>query len=412
MNRPKTYLTLAGCLALLTAAPSWGQGQSAPAPSAPVSQPSGAGGGNRSSTRQPSNQPSNNNSQMPTYVEGQIIDENGHPPVDRMSVNLSCGMRTLQSVRTDIRGYFRFTLGLNNQANSDFSAADEFPSASSSMGDFGLGSSNGFPGMTGTGNSLTGCEIRLSTPGYVPIDMPITDTASLGTFDVGVLELRRIGTVPTGSVSATSLLVPNNARKEYEQGVKDLQNKRLPQAIQHLQRAVGTYDKYATAWMELGRAYSMNHDRDKALDAFHNSVAADAKFAPPYVSLGALQLEDRDYQGALENIDKAVELDPAITTGVAGYIQGVAHFQLDHPDAAIASLLEAEKGNHAATPQLHVILAELYLRRDDSSTAATHLRAYLKEAPQGSFAAQMRSKLDEIDQAASNKSGGNSVIAP
>jgi tetratricopeptide (TPR) repeat protein len=236
--------------------------------------------------------------------------------------------------------------------------------------------------------------------------------ASLGTIDVGVLELRRTGTALTGSVSATSLLVPSNARKEYEQGVKDVQGNRLPQAMQHLQRAVSAYDKYAAAWAELGRAYAINHERDKARESFGKAIAADPKFAAPYVSLGALLVEDQDYEGALESIGKAVEVDPAITTGVAGYIQGLSNFRLDRFDAAQQSLTQAEKGPHTNTPQLHVILAEIYLSKDDSATAATHLRAYLKEAPQGSFAAEMRNKLQELDQAASNKPEGKPAIAP
>jgi tetratricopeptide (TPR) repeat protein len=344
-------------------------------------------------------------------VEGQVIDENGHPPADRVSVKLNCGMRNLQSIKTDIRGYFRFALGLNNQANADFSAADEAPSPSGMPG-MGMNGPGGFSGFGNTGSSLTGCDVRISMPGYVPIELPITDMASLGTIDVGVLELRRTGTAPTGSVSATSLLVPSNARKEYEQGVKDVQGNRLPQAMQHLQRAVSAYDKYAAAWAELGRAYAINHERDKARESFGKAIAADPKFAAPYVSLGALLVEDQDYEGALESIGKAVEVDPAITTGVAGYIQGLSNFRLDRFDAAQQSLTQAEKGPHTNTPQLHVILAEIYLSKDDSATAATHLRAYLKEAPQGSFAAEMRNKLQELDQAASNKPEGKPAIAP
>ena len=39
-----------------------------------------------------------------------------------------------------------------------------------------------------------------------------------------------------------------------------MQNNRLPQATQHLQRAVGAYDKYAAAWTELGRVYAAGGD--------------------------------------------------------------------------------------------------------------------------------------------------------
>jgi hypothetical protein len=64
---------------------------------------------------------------------------------------------------------------------------------------------------------------------------------------------------------------------------------------------------------------------------------------------------------------------------------------------------------------LHVILADLYLQKRDSASAATQIQAYLKEAPQGSFATVMRNKLAEIEQAAANDPTGSSTppaIAP
>jgi tetratricopeptide (TPR) repeat protein len=390
----------------MAACASWGQAPPASQPpSAPPAQPGAGPSGNRGAIGQrtePSQQ--NLNPQLPLYVEGQVVDENGKVPAEPVSAKLTCGIRTLQSIKADIRGNFRFTLGVGAQANADFSAVDEAPPSSVLSG---VNMPGGYSGFGTPSNGLTGCDIRISAAGYIPVDFPITDPASLGIIDVGVLELRRVGTAPAGSVSVTSLLVPNNARKEYEQGLKDLRSNRLPQATQHLQRAVNAYDKYAAAWSELGRAYAMNREMGKARESYQKAMAADPKFAPPYVGLGALQLEDLDYEGALESISKAVQADPAITAGVAGYIQGVANFRLNRMDAAQESLLQAEKGPHASTPQLHVILAELYLRKEDSAGAAGHMRAYLKEAPQGSFAAEMRKRLTEIDQAASNGPAGS-----
>jgi tetratricopeptide (TPR) repeat protein len=408
MNRFLVRMAVTGSFALLLACHAWGQ-KSAP-PSPPPSQPSGSNNrGNNGQTVDPGNR----GNQTPLYVEGQIIDENGHAPSDRISVKLSCGMRTLQTIKTDIKGYFRFALGLDNQANTDFGAADESAPSSSNMGGFNM--PGGMGGFGSSSLSLTGCDIRVSVAGYLPVEFPINDTASLGTIDVGVLPLQRIGPAPTGSVSATSLLVPTNARKEYEQGVKEMQSNRLPQAAQHLERAVGAYDKYAAAWAELGRVYAASHEMDKAQHSFEKSIAADPKYAPPYVSLGAIQLQNQDFEAAAESIGKAVEVDPTITLGIAGYIQGVADFQLQRLEAAQESLLQAEKAPHANTPQLHVILAEIYLEKDDSSNAASHMRAYLKEAPQGTFAGQMRERLQEIDQAASNNAGGSATpptVAP
>jgi hypothetical protein len=411
MKRLLAHIGLAGCLGVLLLCPAWGQGQQGSS-SGGGNQPSAGGGSNRGNTNQPSprTQPNPAN-QVPMYVEGQVINDEGKVPDDSVSVVLNCGFRALQTVRTDIRGYFRFTLGMGTQANTDFSAANGAPPSSMMMGggDF---STDGYSGMGTPNGGLTGCDIRISTPGYVPIDIPITGPDSLGTIDVGVLELRRIGTAPAGSVSVTSLMVPNKARKEYEQGLKDLRSNHVPQATEHLERAVKAYDKYAAAWTELGEVYAAGKEMQKAQQAYQKAIAVDPKFAPPYVGLGAVQLNAKDYQGALESVSKAVEINPAITVGVAGYIQGVADYLLNRPDEAQESLLQAEKGPHMAFPQLHVILADLYMQRQDSSSAATHMRAYLKEAPEGPFAAQMHTQLSQIEQSASqNASGTNAAPA-
>ena len=86
---------------------------------------------------------------------------------------LQCGMRRLQAIRTDLKGYFQFTLGAGAQGNMDFSAVDaSMSSSSSTMGMEGMnvpGSFGGFSGGGGGGGgSLTGCEVRVSVPGYQP----------------------------------------------------------------------------------------------------------------------------------------------------------------------------------------------------------------------------------------------------
>jgi len=347
---------------------------------------------------------------LPVYVEGQVLTETGQPTPEPVSVRLSCGMRTLQAIRTDMKGYFRFTLGAGAQANADFSAAYDAAPPSSLTGIDVAGGYSGFG--TGDSSSLTGCELRISVPGYQPVMATITDPASLGTIEVGILELRHTAVMKGAAVSATSLLVPNNARKEFDQGVKDLRSNRLTQATQHLERAVAAYDKYAAAWGELGRTYAANNQMEKARQAYEKSIAADSKYAPPYVGLATVKLQDQDYEGAVESVGKAVELDPAIVMGVAGYIQAVANFRLNRLDAAEQGALAAEKGPHQSTPQLHALLADIYLRKRDLASAAIQMRAYLKEAPQGSFAGELKERLAEIDKSAANTGTSSSPSAP
>ncbi len=410
MKRMPVYLSASLLLVVLMSfAPLAAHSQQQQPPSPPRSQP--PSGGNRPSTSaQPPNQP-NRDFQGPLYVEGRVITDTGQAVPTAVSVRLSCGSTTVQTIKTDSKGYFRFTLGAGTQSNFDFSAADESPSP---FGTLSPGSTLGCA-HSGIGNldgsSLTGWEVRISVPGYQPLTHIITDTPSLSTIDVGVLELRSTAHVSPGAVSVTSLLVPNNARKEYEQALKDLENRRLPQAEQHLARAVAAYDKYAAAWNEMGRLYASQREFDKARQSYEKAIAADPKYAPPYVSIGGILLQNRDYEGALASVAKAIQIDPAIEAGIAGYIEAVANYSLDRTDAAETNLVNFEKGPHQNLPQTHAMLADIYLRKNDFAGAAAQIRAYLKEAPQGPFAADLRQKLDEIEKNHADLAGPP-LIAP
>jgi tetratricopeptide (TPR) repeat protein len=339
--------------------------------------------------------------QFPLYVDGRILADNGQPLAQAVSVALNCGMRRLQAVRTDVRGYFQFALGGGAQNNMDFSAVDAtMGSASAGFGMESLNVPGPMGGFSATGGrNLTGCELRISVPGYHPLSHVITDPASLGSIEIGTLELRRIASESEGgSISATSLLAPANARREYDRGIQDAHNNNLRSAAQRLEKAVAEYDKYASAWYELGRVYTAGQQGEKARQAYEKAIAADPHFAPPYASLAAFDLQEGNYEKSLESVDKALQLDPGMRIGMVSYIQAAANYRLNRLDAAEQSALEAEKGPHQNMPQLHGILTDIYLRRGDNARAAAQIRAYLKEFPQGTLATELKQHLARIEK--------------
>ena len=172
----------------------------------------------------------------------------------------------------------------------------------------------------------------------------------------------------------------------------------LPSATQHLEKAVALYDKYAAAWNELGQIHAANHETEKARQAFEKAIAVDGQYIPPYVSLAALELQTEQYDSAAETAGKALGLDPTI--GSASYIQAAADFKLNRLDEAEKSAREAENEPHQNIPQVHVLLADIFLQKQDYGNAATQLRAYLKESPHGSFADEAKKSLEEIEKTA------------
>ena len=319
--------------------------------------------------------------------------ETGQPVPEPVSVALDCGLRIVQVIRTDLKGYFQFTLGAGPQGNIDYSAAND-----QIMGGLGMNGANGMGssgyGAPGFSNSLVGCELRVSVDGFQPAVRPITTPPDLETIDVGTFHLARIAGVEGSAISVTSMLVPSNARKEFEKGEDDARNNKIKPATAHFEKAVADYDNYAAAWSELGRVYAAGHDPDKARQAFAKAIVADPKYIPPYINLAGLQIQGEEYEQAIDTAGKILALNPAVD--VAHYFQALAYFKLDRLDDAERSAREVEKAPSQTIPQVHVLLADIFLEKQDFPNAAGEMRAYLKQSPKGPLAPDIKKKLDQM----------------
>jgi len=371
-------------MVLIAAATALGQGTggSTPTPSTtPSTSPSSPGRTTRPSTRP------NDQFRGPMFISGRVVSDLGRPLSEPVSIELNCGMRPVQVIHSDLGGYFTFNLGSGAQSNIDFSASNESPQS------FGANASN-LPNRYG--NPLAGCELRLSVAGFRPANLPLTHATDMGRVDIGSIALDRIGTAKGSEVSVTSLLVPKEAAKEFEKAVKDLQNNKLSSAQPHLEKAVAIYDKYAAAWNELGRVYLNHNDREKAEQAFEKATAGDAGYLPPLINLATLQIQNREWEKAVETAGKVLALDADL--GLASFLQAVGNYNLNHLDEAERSAQKAEQAPHQDNPQVHALLAQIYMQRQDYPQAATHMRTYLKESPQGPYADQMKKDLAEIEE--------------
>jgi len=338
--------------------------------------------------------------------------DTGQPVPESVSVALGCGIQSLQVIHTDMKGYFQFTLGGGTQSNIDFSASNDSPMSSPSNGMQFPGSSA--PRFGSSQNMLTGCEVRVSVPGFMPLNKTITGHPDITGIDVGTLHLTRVAGVSGSSISVTSLQVPDGARKEFEKGDKDARRNHLDTATQHMEKAVAQYDKYAAAWNALGKLYAANHEAEKSQQAFEKAIAADPHYIPPYLSLADQELQDQEFVLAVETAGKALDMDPSI--GVANFIQAIANFKLHRLDAAEKSAQMAEKGEHENMEDLHALHAEILLEKHDYPNAAAQMRAYLKEFPKGRFADQMKNELHQIEESAtaadSKADPAHPLIAP
>jgi tetratricopeptide (TPR) repeat protein len=319
------------------------------------------------------------------FVSGRIVLEGGGSAYQRIPVELKCGIGLLQVIDTELGGYFTFDLrtGLQNHLH--------FTARSDSSATFGISMGNAPQGYDGP---LVGCELLVSAPGYRPLTYRFVQHGIV--VEVGTLQLRRVAGAEGFIVNATSLRVPKDARKEFEKALQEIHRNRPNLAKQHLEKAVSLYDKYAASWNELGRLHLSSGDMAKAAEAFEKAIAIDPESVSPYLNLATLQLQNEEWQSALDTAGRILQLDPSM--GFASFIQALGNFNLNHLDTAERSAREAEKKPHSNTPQLHALLAEILLRRQAYSDAAAQMRTYLEESPNGMFAERIRRLLEEIEK--------------
>ena len=396
--------SIAGMLALLTALPVWcqrggGGGAGPPGGPQPVSQPGSTVTGPSASSTQ---------SQPPQMIYGRVTMENGQPVPEAVPVALICGLQTVQMVQTDFKGQFQFQFGLGNaQSNTDLTAVND----TSTNTDPGSNNSQGGFVQYGTSDmKLMGCELRIMESGYVPLTKVISEPGSLGATDIGTLVLERLANVQGSAISATSLMVPGNARKEFEKGESAARNRQFKSAAEHFQKAVAVYDKYAAAWSDLGKVQLALNQPEDAGRAFQKAIDADPHYIPPYVNLADLEMRQEQYERAAETAKKALEQDPGVEA--AAFMEVAADFKLQRFDEAEKCALNAQQLPHQDIPQIHALLAQIYLQKQDYPSAAAQLRAYLKESPRGEFVEKVRQTLGQIESMSAQAGQGPDLTAP
>ena len=93
-----------------------------------------------------------------------------------------------------------------------------------------------------------------------------------------------------------------------------------------------------------------------------------------------------------------VDTDP-LNSADAYFYNAAADFQLNKLEVAERSALKAEHiALPAHFPQVHLLLGEIFARKNDYATAISELHTYLELAPNASNADQVRAHLAKLEK--------------
>ncbi len=360
------------------------------------------------------------------YVSGRVVLEDGSPPADRVEIVATCNGQSYVAARTDKMGIFSFRPGSGSRAFQDASAWSNDGSVgrlASIMGptptsgatstattDSGQQSTAAGPSVPNDGTNgtvtrlgaiektFTNCDMQARLPGYKSASVSLTNRGPMDNPDLGTIVLHRIIPVEGQVVSVSELAAPKTARKAFDQGRQAVKANRAQEARQDFEKAAGIYPQYAAAWCELGKLCIERQQLQEARRLYETAIRADPKYLDSYLQLAALQAVARQWPQLAATTGAALRLNPH-GYPQAYYLNALANFNLRNADAAEKSAREAERldARHRF-PESWLMLGRILDLRRQFVEAAAQLREYLRLAPRAPDAADIRTRLTQIEE--------------
>jgi hypothetical protein len=350
----------------------------APPPPAPPSRPPSS----PATPSLPNSQPSQPSEDLVMFLGGRVATNDGsRVPIDVL-IERVCNNRVRQEVYASPQGDFSMQLG---------SRADSFPEGSADpTSPYGATNEDSVMGISR--RELINCELRVSASGLRSRDISLLDVDNFGArIDVGVIVVQR-GAKPEGlTLSATPYKAPKDARKAYEKGLQAERNGKLADAHKYFETAVEIYPGFTNAWFQLGTVLQKENQKDAARKAYNQATTLDTRFLPPYLFLASMAYEAENWTEVLKLTGHILDLNPLDQAGVTGYIldldplnyaeayfyNAFANYRLNKIEAAEKRALQAEQVDlRTHFPQLHLLLAEIFARKNNYARAIAEIQTY------------------------------------
>jgi len=377
--------------------------QKPPAPPPPAGPPpptSGRAGGSTGPNLGPT-QPAG---ELVMFLRGRVATSDSTPVPHDVMVERICNAKVRQQVYASPSGEFSMQLG--TKADTFLDASGEPASPSGGTRD------RSEPGIPRS--ELRNCELRAASSGFHSSVINLVDLDTFGNnINVGVIVVQRFTKIKGETLSALPYQAPNDARKAYEKGLNAERKANLATAHKYFETAVGIYPKYAIAWFHLGGVLQKENQNEAARAAFTRATAIDSRFLPPYLSLASMAFVEGNWPVLLALTNHILDLDPLNRAAVTAFIvdldpvncadayfyNALANFELNKLEAAEKSALKAEHiALPAHFPQVHLLLGEIFARKNDHAAAISELNTYLEMAPHAPNADQVRAHLAKLQE--------------
>jgi tetratricopeptide (TPR) repeat protein len=227
-------------------------------------------------------------------------------------------------------------------------------------------------------------EVTIRVKGFRPYERQINLSYGAGEYFLNIQLTPRATVVHRSSPSLTDLRAPKAARKELARGQQALNKRQAREAERFLKAAVKIYPCYARAQTDLGLTLSTLHQYKSAEAALRKAIHCDPGYLESYTVLGQLLNAEQRYADSEEVLENGLRLSPGSWQFYYGL--GKADFGEGKYQAALQQFQKAEGMTPPAPPNVHLKLADAYVKLTAFDHAYREFATYLRVQPHGPFA--------------------------
>lgn len=205
--------------------------------------------------------------------------------------------------------------------------------------------------------------------------------------------------VPSNSGPTFAQEAPENARKAYEQAVKQLEdNKQTAQGIDSLKEAVKLFPTYFLAMERLGVEYVKLQQYEPAHATLTKAIDVNPNGASSLYALGVSQFYLQKLPEAIESLRRSLQLAPdSPNAALAHFYLGLAYWNLGKAGDAEPHLKKAyQLGGDSIPSDIHMHLAKYYSDNKRYKEAADELELFLKLTPDARDAEKIKAIIKQL----------------
>jgi len=248
------------------------------------------------------------------------------------------------------------------------------------------------------GLARTSYRLTVTAPGFQVYQQDL-DLGSAG--DKLVVNVHLSPTVklrslpPPASSSFTDNNASKKARREYEKGIRALRDGSLSEAQSHLEKSVKEYPCYARAQTDLALVLSDKRLFPASEAALKKAMECDPDYLDAYNELGQLYYNQKKYQDGAAILQEGMRRSPG--SWQFYYQLGANHFHLGEYGKAEKEYLKAKTLSSSVPAEIHVRLADVYLKQSAYDKAYAEMQVYVLAEPNGRYAARARSLMRQME---------------